>query len=211
MWIKSLNRLINSDQVQQFYCAENASGQGGGVIIVYQGGAFETFSEHATMEKAKETLGKLYRLLGQGSSVPPAETAAPVKEANDKEAKEAPPVPPVPLCGPLLAPSPVRLKCESDCRNALANLDQSVIGAWHKYMEEAYGSAKVGEIAAENLEKLLDQLQNALREAATKAKHDKATAQGTNFQKTDFQKTDFQKTDFQKTDFQKGAVAANPL
>ena len=191
MWIKSLNRLINSDQVQQFYCAENASGQGGGVIIVYQGGAFETFSEHATMEKAKETLGKLYRLLGQGSSVPPAETAAPVKEANDKEAKEAPPVPPVPL-----APSPVRLKCESDCRNALANLDQSVIGAWHKYMEEAYGSAKVGEIAAENLEKLLDQLQNALREAATKAKHDKATAQGTNFQ---------------KTDFQKGAVAANPL
>lgn len=198
MWIKSLNRLINSDQVQQFYCAENASGQGGGVIIVYQGGAFETFSEHATMEKAKETLGKLYRLLGQGSSVPPAETAAPVKEANDKEAKEAPPVP---LCGPLLAPSPVRLKCESDCRNALANLDQSVIGAWHKYMEEAYGSAKVGEIAAENLEKLLDQLQNALREAATKAKHDKATAQGTNFQKTDFQ----------KTDFQKGAVAANPL
>ena len=201
MWIKSLNRLINSDQVQQFYCAENASGQGGGVIIVYQGGAFETFSEHATMEKAKETLGKLYRLLGQGSSVPPAETAAPVKEANDKEAKEAPPVPPVPL-----APSPVRLKCESDCRNALANLDQSVIGAWHKYMEEAYGSAKVGEIAAENLEKLLDQLQNALREAATKAKHDKATAQGTNFQKTDFQKTDFQKTDFQK-----GAVAANPL
>ena len=194
MWIKSLNRLINSDQVQQFYCAENASGQGGGVIIVYQGGAFETFSEHATMEKAKETLGKLYRLLGQGSSVPPAETAAPVKEANDKEAKEAPPVP--------LAPSPVRLKCE----NALANLDQSVIGAWHKYMEEAYGSAKVGEIAAENLEKLLDQLQNALREAATKAKHDKATAQGTNFQKTDFQKTDFQKTDFQK-----GAVAANPL